>query len=1011
MTRDNAIQDAAQTRATSGTQGLILFLFAGSGAVGLMYELLWRRMLTLMVGGSIWATSMVLAAFMGGLALGAAVLGSRADRWRNPLRAYAVMEALVGAFALLFLLAAPALREVYGAIAAQMSGGLVAANVARAPIVLVVLLPPTFLMGATFPVLARHYLHIKQSVGAGVSELYFVNTFGAVLGTVLTGFVLIRAVGVRGANLIAIVLSLAIAAVAFAVSRRTPALSLLPDDSHARAPDSVGLSFPPVVALIALAASGFAVLSHEVLWTRVLVYVVGNSTYSFAIMLSGYLIGMALGAGIFRLLSGRIDHPKTAARIQLAAAFVGLCLIPLADRLYGLSQWFYSAAGDSPGAGFSMARQYLLTLLVLAPMTILSGMSFPILVHLFVGGSSAYGRRVGLAYGVNSLGAMAGALCAAFVLIPLLSITGAIVATAAISLVAGLMLTVANGRVSVRRRVAVAVVAAALFPALIAAYGRRIDVGHWMDGRRSRRGEELFYREGVSSTVSVFRDPKGGRKILLIDGVGQVPTDLDSLQVFKLLGHLPFFVQPETKSVLVTAFGGGITAGAVLTHPVERVDVVEICPGVLEASDLFLEENRGARSDPRLTVISTDANEYVRWCGRHYDAIISDSTHPAAAESWVLYTRDFYQACHDLLLPGGVMCQWLPIHRLQTGDLETILRTFQSVFPHTTLWFARSYTLLLGTETPLRFDPTRVQALLEANPDVAADLRIVNLDGLEAILKNLLLDEEAVAALAGEGRVATEDRSPLEFAGQRAVEKYSVPDNLLAIRDALTPSLRHTLAGTTEGIDLVAIDEVRRDYLDTVWAYKSEEPEKALAPLSRALKLLPDDRDLLTYLRWAGRERAKQYLTAGTLKEHAPELGRLAERFPDSAYLQMSCGLALIETARDPFDKNKVQQGIALLQKSVAMAPDDPDILDVVSQACLSMDAFPIAVKLLERLKKIQPDNPAILCNLARAYIGLGQNDKARAALQQVRKIDPTNSSAKDLLSKIGATSGDKQAN
>ena len=980
---------------------LILSLFAASGCVSLIYEVVWRRMLSLMVGGTVWATAMVLAAFMGGLALGAAVFGSRADRWNNPLAAYGWIEGMIGLCGLVFFLAAPALRALYATIAAATPGSLAASNLIKAPVVLIVLLPPTFLMGATFPVLASHYLLARRSVGRGIGELYLVNTAGAVCGALLAGFLLIRIAGVRGTNLIAISASLIIGACALVVSRKDQGVAKAgqkviagKSNTHTFLERSGAIGF-------ALTASGFAALSYEVLWTRILVYLVGNSTYSFAVMLSAFLLGIAIGAALFRAIEKSLSHWAATWSVQIAIGFVSLLLLPLSNHLYDISRWLFNVAGPQPGYGFLMFRRYVLTMLVLLPTTILLGLSFPILARFYVGSTVSLGKRVGSAYALNTLGAVVGSLAAVFVLLPLLGIGGAIIATACVNMAAAIVLLLAQGGVGFGRRIVGSATVAVLFIGVAFGAGYRVDTGKWMDGESAKRGELLFYREGVSSTVAVFRAPDAREEVLMIDGISQVPTDLDSLQVFKLLGHLPFLVRPETQSVLVTAFGGGITAGAILTHPVERVDVVEICPGVLEASRLFLDKNRNALSHPRLKVFLADANEFVRWTPRRYDAIISDSTHPGAAESWVLYTQDFYRACQGRLNEGGVMCQWLPLHRLDTEDFRTILRTFQSVFPHTTLWFARGYTVLLATEQPLQLDLPRLRTLLEGNPTIAADLKSVNLDGPASILKNLMLDERAVAALASEGRIATENSSPLEFSGHRVYGSKSSPQNQMAIRQVLPPKLDGILIAAATDEDASVAVRIRADYLDGVRAFKSAAPLEALASFQRAAMVLPHDRDILIYLRWAAEENAKQYLAAGRLEARETELRQLASQLPQSAILQMAWGLSIIAQASKSDRPDDAKPGIDLLRRAVEMAPDDPYVLDIVGQACLEMRAYPVAAPLLENLSRIQPNNPAVLCNLARAYAGLGRAEQARQAVERALRIDPKHAGARALLREV----------
>jgi hypothetical protein len=264
--------------------------------------------------------------------------------------------------------------------------------------------------------------------------------------------------------------------------------------------------------------------------------------------------------------------------------------------------------------------------------------------------------------------------------------------------------------------------------------------------------------------VTVY-ESDAGERTLRVNGAGEVPTDWASIRVFRLLGTLPMALHPDPREVLVIALGGGITLSAVERLAPQRIDCVEVVPGVVEAGPLFERFNHGVYRrlrQPPFELILDDGRNHVLRTERRYDVVISDSTHPATADSWVLYTREFYERCRSRLNPQGVFAQWVPLHGLGVPDYRTILRTVESVFPHATLWWSPGYSVVLATPTPLRLDYPRLARRI-ADPILAADLAEVGLGDPAAFVGALALDEAALAAWVGAGEINTDDRPLIGF--------------------------------------------------------------------------------------------------------------------------------------------------------------------------------------------------------------------------------------------------------
>jgi spermidine synthase len=354
---------------------------------------------------------------------------------------------------------------------------------------------------------------------------------------------------------------------------------------------------------------------------------------------------------------------------------------------------------------------------------------------------------VGRLYALNTLGAMLGAAVAGFVLIPLLGLQRAALALALINLAVGAAALLASpvwsaARLRLGGALAVAALAAALLPP-----------GVYLGFREGAIPELVFYHEGVDATVAVFEVRQPPLKVSFVNGRSEVPTDQHSMRAFYLLGHLPALLRPEASRALMVSFGNGIATGALGSHGLERIQAVELVAGQVQAARIYRQENRGVLDDPRLAITVEDGRNFLLRSSETYDIITADATHPIYTSSWALFTREFYTLAKGHLAPDGVLIQWLPFHDLSQRDYRAIIATFQSVFPHTTLWYTgATHSFLVATPRPLtEADVLALDAQLRTGP-AGADLG----DGAR-LAADLLMEEAEVAAYAAGGRIVTDD--------------------------------------------------------------------------------------------------------------------------------------------------------------------------------------------------------------------------------------------------------------
>ncbi|HEU4394229.1 MAG TPA: fused MFS/spermidine synthase, partial [Planctomycetota bacterium] len=686
----------------------LLALFLVSGATALVYEVSWTRRLVLLVGSTAAASALLLAAWMLGLALGARFGGPPADRARRPLRLYAILEA--GAAAAAFLIP-PALDGLLAAPALTAAG--------REPLLLgiafLVLLVPTTLLGATLPALARAVVDDPARVAPRVGALYAANTLGAVAGALLAGFSLVEALGVDGSARAAAVVSLLVAAAAWALGSRdqaAPAESAAAGASDAPAPSASIVRWAAAAAF----AGGFVGLAAEVAWTRLLVFTMQGFTAAFAAMLGAFLLGSALGGAAFGRLAGRARAPLALLGwLLLAGGAAAAGTLAILAEHFAVVQ---ALRGPVSIFGSARANHHAVLLaaafVAMGPPAFLLGGVFPAASRAVAGGLGDLGARLGRLYAANTIGAVAGALAAGFVGVPLLGARGTAAAAAAIAVAAGVALLLASRRAgepaaspAFRAGGAVGLAGAA---ALLVVLGRpgepMILRSQVFLGARGRENVLVESREGRAGLASVVRNERNGFLSLYTDEFLAASSE-GRYRYMRMLGHIPMVLAEDPRRVLVMAFGTGTTAGSLSTHPsVERLDVVEISPEVLELAPHFRSVNRGVLDRagqpgrPEVRVFVDDARRFVLGSRDAYDVITLEPLLPYTPGAVHLYTREFYELCRARLAPGGAVCQWFPVHALSPDDFRLLAAAFVEVFPESSLWFVEETAALVGTAGP-----------------------------------------------------------------------------------------------------------------------------------------------------------------------------------------------------------------------------------------------------------------------------------------------------------------------
>lgn len=696
----------------------LVLLFVGSGCAALIYEIVWFQLLQLVIGLTSISLGLLLGIFMGGMCLGSFLFPRFISHGHHPLRVYAVLEVGIGMIGLLTLILAPWISDIYTTMAGPGVKGLVI----RGMLATLCLLPPTILMGATLPAMARWVEATPRGV-AWLGFFYGGNIVGAVFGCLFAGFYLLRVFDMATATFVAAAINAGVALGGFVLARKP--------DGKKDPVDSVGHSAEAIMdrrerdskhaesdgawrIYVAIGLSGMTALAAEVIWTRILSLIFGGTVYTFSIILAVFLVGLGLGSSAGSMMARWTRRPLL---------ILGVCQLLV---MGGVAWTAYMVGGSLPywPVNPSLAQSPWLnfqldlvrSLWAVLPATLLWGASFPLaLAAVATPEARDSGRLVGQVYAANTVGAIVGAVGFSLLVVPWLGTQWAQRMLIGLSAVAGL--------ISMGRFIAgwaLPTLAAAMLlgmtvgptPWGLAAYGRFLatygdrlapEIGLADDGKASKNpNAEIFcsyFGEGLNGTVAVT-DWLGVRSFHSAGKV-QASNDPTDMRLQRMLGHLSALAHAKPESVLVVACGAGVTAGTFVLHPdVRRIVICDIEPLVPKhVAPKFARENYDVVNDPRTEIVLDDGRHFVRTTREKFDIITSDPVDPWVKGCAALNTVEYYRMCKERLNPGGIMSLWIPLYESNPETVKSVIATFFEVFPNGLLWtndhFGEGYDAVL----------------------------------------------------------------------------------------------------------------------------------------------------------------------------------------------------------------------------------------------------------------------------------------------------------------------------
>jgi spermidine synthase len=982
-------------------RALVLAFFFISGFCGLLYEVVWIRAAGTVIGNTTHAVGTVVGVFMGGLALGGWWGGRQADRRSGgPLLAlYGLLEGGVAISALLVpvLIAAsePLFRVLWGALA----GAPAVYGVLRALLVGVILLVPTTFMGATLPVLAKFLSSTIDSAGREAGRAYAINTLGGVLGTVAAGFWLVPDLGLRATTFVAAGLNLAIAAASWKLSRGKAGERLAVNTTEPA---------PPMLPLLVAALSGVAALLYEIAWTRSLVLALGSTVHAFTLILTAFILGLAIGSALGALLLPRLRNLQVSlAGVQIAIGALAILLLPaLGDlplRVAPLAEGMRRDYGSMlwTQAGFIAA-------FVLLP-TIFMGAVFPLAIRMAAGRS--VGRSVGAVYTANTLGSIVGSLAGSFALVPLLGLATTVKIAASVNLAVAAFL-LARGTPK-KWAPAIPTVAILVGWFLLPAWNPKVMAsGPFLYGGADVRSAEDLkqnlkdYLEKDTELLAQYWDSYGlvtihrqqtGILTMKVNGKADASTGPTDRANMLFVGHLAMLHHPQPKRALCIGLGGGLTLAAMAKHPVERLDCVELSPAVVQGAGHFKEAIGGVLQDPRVNLIVGDGRNAILFGRESYDVIVSQPSNLWVSGMANLFTRDFFDESSRRLAPGGIFCLWVHAYWLSAENLRDVFRTFYSVFPHGSAWevFPGHDYLLLGSRDPMRTDLAGLEARL-ASTKALEDYVGTEAPRAPALIGYLLADAEHARTAAGAGPIISDDRCFIEYTAPRSMGHDTRPQ-VLEWLDGLRRGspIAALYAGVSEDVagDLNRRRESRRLLAEAVRIHK-DDPERALATLESApVPLMRDPRTTIFVdfvsndLLFKAESRLRMLDVKGGLE--------LLRRIPKSASNYLGAQLLMGETFVQLRRTEEARQTFVRAREA------DPKSFEAAAGLArvLQIDQnYEAAVPAWRDVIGLRPGSSGAQVQLALCLWRLNKIDDAKAACRKALEIDPNDRRAADLL-------------
>jgi len=1034
----------------SGLNPMILLCLLLSGACGLIYEILWMKMLTLTMGNTVFSITTVLTAFMGGLALGSFLAGRAIEKIKNPLNTYALLEGGIGLYALLLPWLIAGTEPLFRVVYQNFDPSWYAFGLLRFFVCGLLLLAPTILMGATLPVLSQYFAAGCARLGRTVGLLYGVNTLGAVLGCALAGFILIPALGVTWTIYGAALLNLAICAGLLKLAKNPVERVAISSNNEKneekkhkkqkkqpqrqplksqKGAEGINLEFPPSVVWVVMAGiglSGLAAMIYQIAWTRVIALSIGSSVYAFSLIVTAFIGGLAIGSLV---IAGFVDRRKNLLLgLSLLQGLIGIAALVLIPLL-GMLPVFIAKSVFAASHSFryiQLVEFAVIFVLLLFP-TLMMGAAVPMAVKICTPDARRVARFFGNVYAANTLGAIAGSVIAGFCLIPWLGTRNSLLVAVGLNILAAIIILLHSPNITAHRRIAGAlatfVIAVSVWfllpqwepailtsaPYLYADRYRSTSAKKGIDfGSAMKAGQQLlFFKEGLHALISVNRTDYGD-VLLGVNGKTDASAKGGDVATQLMVGHLPLLLHPGARDVLVIGLGSGMTLGAVERHPVKAVDVVEIEPAVVEASQYFLEFTGEVLNDPRVNLIVADGRNHLALTNRRYDVIISEPSNPWVAGMANLFTREFLELARQRLRPQGLMCQWVHAYSMSSDDFKSIVHTFQTVFPNAMVWeasFGNDY-LLIGFPQDWRIDPRLCMDRLD-DQRLKAHLERMHIRAPAAFINKLIITREAIAAYVKGTPLHTDGNALIEYSAPKALFQGRSPRLLAELYRCrsqpadMLKSLQWLELSPLVINDLTAMIQAKQEIVGAFIENISKGTTKAVFEhLENALNIYPGDFDGTHMFATAyydlgsaleDAQRPAEAISAYKKSIAAIEnfIGRNREASAVDFRLDVIYAKANLQLGTLALKADRLDQAASALEKSLSGEVRDAHAHNNLGIVYERRGRYDAAVEQFRRAIDLEPDLVSAHMNMGNTLLKQKKYSQAIATYHRIKELQP----------------------
>ena len=975
---------------------LIATLFVLSGVAALIYQVVWFKYLSYFLGNTSYSQAIVLATFMGGLAIGSWWWGKKADQSKNPLKLFAWLEILIAVYCFFYAPIFELIKE--GFIHLVISQGWESDSNTVLILKLIVsgltILIPTILMGGTLPVLVRYLSDRIKDVGKNVAILYFINSLGAVIGTLWAGFYLLQAIGLQATVYVGASMDLLVGVVFLIIAFKNKTTSPIESSSvkhKSRTPKpSIDINISPIqlkIALLIAGISGLCAMIYEVAWLRLLIPILNSSTYSFTLILTVFISGITLGSLLMYFLFPKLKKPFLFLGIcQLGIVLSIMLTLPFYEKI---PYYIWSAIGDNlksdEGYQTFLNTQFQYAFMVMIIPTIFMGMSLPLATKLAVKRLSKSGESVGKIFAINTIGTVIGSLLAGLILIPFIGIRKTMEFAMVLNLVlAGAVILLPHiSSFKTKVILALTLILCSIF------YFIKIDDESWaysiMTSNISREinrkkppatyekfitkqrnfGEILYYNEGISGTIVVGKRKEKEEVYLYTNGKGDA-NSVSDLRTQVSLGQTPLILHSSPDTVLVIGYGAGTTIGSVLTHSrVNYAEVAEISPEVIEASKHFEHVNQKPLEDERLRVIKDDGVSALRLSPYRYDIIISQPSNPWSAGVGNLFTKEFFSDCKRKLKPGGYVAQWFNLYEMDDKTLRLIIRTALSEFDYISVWhIGNSDILLLCSETPFHFD---LKELEQNFLSVSDKLSEVNIETFPVFLSQEFIgNPKLLTQYSARGEYNTENLPLLEYWSPKAYFLNATPSEFKDLDERINYDNSQLLLKKYE--DSIGLSH---DDLLEIGLFQSSKGNKKFG-FSLA------NQNPMIYIAWAKRERLKK------------DYKKAHEYLDLSLMVTDTLSKAFEEKANIETDKGNLENAIKYISKAIEINPQVQYYLQR-SEFYKTANNIEGAIRDLEQVIVLDPKQIGAYINIGNLLGKSGNYREAIAVLDKAEKINRNN--------------------